>query len=134
MTLRFNNLALAVGDLDAMIAFYTDTLGFTLAERGRFEAVGADYGMIDGAGMRIELVSRPASPQIAVTPIAPPDHLGQLGWRALVLESDDLATTTEMLRVAGAEIVWALLDISDTHRSTLIRDPEGNLINIFAAR
>lgn len=134
MTLRFNNFALAVGDLDTMIGFYVGTLGFTLAERGRFDAVGADYAMIDGAGLRIELVSRPASPRSAVEPVDPPDHLGQLGWRALVLESDDLATATAMLRARGVTIVWAEHDISETHRSTLIRDPEGNLINIFAAR
>jgi catechol 2,3-dioxygenase-like lactoylglutathione lyase family enzyme len=131
--LRLNNLALAVGALEPVIAWYRDVLGFTVAERGRFDAVGADYAMLDGAGVRLELVSHPDGAHVPVDRSSPPSHLDVLGWKALVLETDDLAAVTAALAGRGVDIVWADQPISATHRSTLIRDPEGNLINVFGA-
>jgi glyoxylase I family protein len=54
-----------------------------------------------------------------------------LGWKALVLESSDLAATTTSLVAHGVETVCADQPISADRRSTMIRDPEGNLINVF---
>ncbi len=45
--LRLHNLALAVASLDIMIDWYENVLGFTVAERGRFDVVGADYALIE---------------------------------------------------------------------------------------
>lgn len=132
--LRLNNLALAVGKLDAMVRWYQDVLGFALAETGRFDAVGADYAMMEGAGVRLELVSRPATKPTTVDRTLPPDHLGVLGWKALVLETDDLALVTQQLRQHEVEILWADQAISAERHSTMLRDPEGNLIHIFGPR
>lgn len=76
--LRFDNIAIAVGELTMMAARYEDALGVVVSERGTFEAVGAAYAMLDGAGVRIELVCR-AAPRIAVDRTAPPEHLYVLG-------------------------------------------------------
>jgi catechol 2,3-dioxygenase-like lactoylglutathione lyase family enzyme len=132
--LRLNNMALAVGNLNAMIHWYETALGFAIAERGRFDNVGADYAMLDGAGMRLELVTRPASNQYPVDRTMPPDHLSVLGWKALVLETDDLAAVTATLAAHGADMLWADEQLSVDRRSTMIRDPEGNLIHIFGPR
>jgi glyoxylase I family protein len=129
--LRLNNFALAVGDLEPMVTWYVEVLGFEVAERGRFDAVGADYAMLDIPGFRLELISRSGTPKTPANRTQPPDHLNVLGWKALVLESEDLAATTAQLSAHGVDIVWAELDLSPTTRSTMIRDPEGNMINIF---
>jgi catechol-2,3-dioxygenase len=131
--LRLHNFALAVRDLDAMIAWYETVLGFVVSERGRFDAVSADYAMIESDGMRVELVSRAGETVRSVDRTAPPMHLNVPGWKALVLETDDLAAATAALVQHNVEIVWADQPLSANLRSTMIRDPEGNMINIFGA-
>lgn len=128
---HLHNVALAVGDLDAQVAWYEGMFGLHTAERGRFESVGADYAMVEGAGIRIELISRPAAPQRPVDRTPPPDHLGVLGWRALVLEVPDLAAATAWWRERGVEMLWADQPISAQRRATMLRDPEGNLVHVF---
>lgn len=131
--LRLDNVTIAVGDLAAMTHWYEAVLGFAVRARGRFELVGADYALLEGAGVRIELISRPG----ACAPVdrtAPPDHLAVLGYKAIVLETADLPAATQELVDRGVEVVWADRPVSADRRSTLVRDPEGNLINIFGPR
>jgi catechol 2,3-dioxygenase-like lactoylglutathione lyase family enzyme len=132
--LRVNNVALATGDLDATVAWYAKVLGFVVTERGRFDAVGADFAMIEAAGMRIELVSRADGEYRRVDRTAPPNHLDVLGYKALVFETADLGAATDTLKRHGVELLWADLPLDATRNSTMLRDPEGNLINIFGPR
>ncbi|ACD15845.1 VOC family protein [Paraburkholderia phytofirmans] len=132
--LRLDNVALATGDLNASIAWYETVLGFTVIERGRFDAVGADFAMIEAAGVRIELVSRPYAEHQRVDRTAPPHHLDVLGYKAIVFETDDLAAATATLRQHGVEFLWADQPLNAERSSTMLRDPEGNLINIFGPR
>jgi glyoxylase I family protein len=129
--LRLNNVALAVGDLNAMIAWYESRLGFVVTERGHFDAVAADYAMLEAAGLRIELVSRTGAVPRPVDRMPAPDHLSVLGFKALVFETDDLAATTAALMDHGVETVWADQPLTAERRSTMVRDPDGNLIHIF---
>jgi catechol 2,3-dioxygenase-like lactoylglutathione lyase family enzyme len=129
--LRLHNFALAVQDLGAMVAWYEAVLGFTVTERGRFDAVNADYVMIERDGLRMELVSRAGDVHRPVDRTPPPAHLNVPGWKALVLECADLAATTALLAAHEVETVWADQPISANRRSTMIRDPEGNLIHVF---
>jgi glyoxylase I family protein len=132
--LRLHNLALAVASLDIMIDWYENVLGFTVAERGRFDVVGADYALIESDGLRLELVSQAAAQHREVDRTMPPDHLNVLGWKALVLETDNLPATTAFLAENNVEMIWADQQLADDRRSTMIRDPEGNLINILGPR
>jgi glyoxylase I family protein len=70
--LRLNNIALAVENLDAMIDWYRTVLDLNVAERGRFDAVGADFAMLDGAGFRLELVSRTGTVKRSADRTVPP--------------------------------------------------------------
>lgn len=132
--LRIDNVALATSDLNASIAWYETVLGFTVIERGRFDAVGADFAMIEAAGVRIELVSRPYAEHQRVDRTPPPHHLDVLGYKAIVFETDDLAAATATLRQHGVEFLWADQPLNAERNSTMLRDPEGNLINIFGPR
>ena len=132
--LRVSNVALATRDLEATIAWYAKVLGFAVTERGRFDAVGADYAMIEAAGVRIELVSRAHAEHRRVDRTPPPNHLDVLGYKAVVFETDDLAAATAALKQHGVELLWADQPLGATRNSTMLRDPEGNLINIFGPR
>lgn len=132
--LRLNNLALAVADLPAMLHWYQRALGFAVEERGRFDAVAADFAMLVGAGVRLELVASSRATLRPVDRTPPPRHLQVLGWKALVLQCDDLALLGVHLRAEGVEVLWDAQPLDESRSSTLLRDPEGNLINIFGPR
>lgn len=132
--LQLYNLALAVGNLNTMIVWYETVLGFTVTERGRFDVVGADFAMMESNGLRLELVSRADGARKPVDRTNPPDHLNVLGWKALVLETDDLTAMTAFIIANNVETVWADQQLTAERRSTMIRDPEGNLVNIFGPR
>ncbi|MBB5190414.1 catechol-2,3-dioxygenase [Silvimonas terrae] len=129
--LRLSNLALAVADLPNMVNWYQSVLGFKVDTEGEFPIVGARYAVLEGAGLRIELITRTGANFRPVDRSPPPFHLSQLGWKALVLHSEDLKTTTAVLRAHDVEICWAEEKTTEHLKSTLIRDPEGNFINIF---
>ncbi|MRX08607.1 VOC family protein [Pseudoduganella sp. FT25W] len=129
--LTLNNVAIAVGDLPKMIAWYERVLGLTAAERGRFGAVGADYAMMEGAGTRIELVTLGGTSTTPVDRTAPPSHLSVLGYKALVFDTQDLTAVTAALKDHEVEFVWADQQLTPQRRSTMIRDPEGNMIHFF---
>ena len=132
--LQLNNLALAVADLPRGIDWYQRVLGFVVEERGHFEPVAADFAMLVGAGVRLELVASRRATLREVDRTPPPRHLQVLGWKALVLQCDDLAALGEHLRAEGAELLWEAEPLNESLSSTLLRDPEGNLINIFGPR
>lgn len=128
--LTFNNIALAVEDVEGMADWYCGMLALSRGEAGRFDAVGADFVMLVGSDFRLELVSR-GRPGVWPDRTSPPEHLDVLGYKALVLNTNDLRATTTCLMEADVEIVWADRELAPARRSTMIRDPEGNLINIF---
>ncbi|SAK89347.1 Glyoxalase/Bleomycin resistance protein/Dioxygenase superfamily protein [Caballeronia arationis] len=129
--LSLNNIALAVESLDEMVTWYVTVLGFEAIERGRLDAVGADYATLSGAGFRLELVSLPGAPRHPADHTKPPGHPATLGWQAIVLRSENLGEAMAVLRTHDVGIVWAESQLSTTLISTVIRDPEGNFINIF---
>jgi hypothetical protein len=56
------------------------------------------------------------------------DHLG---FRVMVLHCDDLARLGRHLEAQEADCVWSARKLAPGICSTMLRDPEGNLINIF---
>jgi len=132
VTPHFQAIALSVANLNAMADWYADALGFVPTRRGEFSAIGAEFVLLAAPGLTLELISRPAESHTTVDRTPPPDHLSALGWKALVLNTDDLSALTAHLKSIEAEIVWAEAFLGPGMKSTLIRDPEGNLINIFA--
>ena len=61
-------------------------------------------------------------------------HLDVLSLKALVFETGDLAAATDALKRHGIELLWADLPLNAARSSTMLRDPEGNLINNFFGR
>ncbi len=81
--LQLHNFALAARDLDAMIAWYETVLGFAVSERGRFDAVSADYAMLEAGGMRVTApISGHASIAAhAAVPGPAPMSRSVVGWK-----------------------------------------------------
>ncbi len=130
--LTFNSIAISVSDIDASIEFYRDVLGFEVVSRTYFEPVSADVAFIGRGDVRIELLEVEGSARLPELDAAPPAHLLTQGFKAIVFDVGNLSTFTRFLNERGIEVVWEELVLDDAGSvSTLFRDPDGNLINVF---
>lgn len=132
-TLAINNIAMSVADIERSVAWYRDVLGFKLASRTQFPPVSAEVAFMSKPGFSIELLQVPDNYPIQDLLVAPPAHLRPRGFKAMVFDVDDLAEASAELELAKVTIVWKqqVIDPSTGLTSTLIRDPDGNLINLF---
>lgn len=99
-------IVLSTDDLDESIAFYTETLGFTLKFRD-----GAHYAALDGGGVTVALAT-------------PVDH-PLPGKVAVGVRTDDVDAAARAIEEHGGAIVRAPYD--DAHeRRAVVYDNQGN--------
>jgi extradiol dioxygenase family protein len=128
----FDNIALSVTDLERSMIWYTEVLGFTPGYRTYSTAVEAELQIMQRPDMRIELLSQKGSTRSPDAEVVPGLHLRTSGFKALVLRTDDLEDVTRRLEDHGVEFVWKNRVLSDDGlRSTMLRDPDKNLINVL---
>ncbi len=133
--IRFNNIALSVADINKSAAWYAEMFGFKLTKRDFFKPVSAQVAFLERDDVRLELLQVEGAYRIADLDVAPPAHLKRLGYKAIVFDVPDLKGFSEMLKARNVTILWADQPLTDDGlRSTLIRDPDGNLINVFGRR
>jgi catechol 2,3-dioxygenase-like lactoylglutathione lyase family enzyme len=126
-----HHVGLSVSDLDAMIGWYGDALGF--AEELRFEIPGAGIrgAMLrraDGTGL--ELLHHPESQARQLGD--PHNAIMAQGYGHWALAVDDVgAVHTQLLR-AGAREVWGPRPAPPPARGVMsyLTDPEGNLFEL----
>jgi catechol 2,3-dioxygenase-like lactoylglutathione lyase family enzyme len=126
-----HHVGLSVADLESMIAFYRDGLGF--AVEVAFElpggvAAGAMLRRPDGAGL--ELLRHAAS--AGTPPPDPPAAMQRRGYGHWALAVTEVATTHERLLSAGAREVWSPRPAPPpaTGSMSFLADPEGNLLEL----
>ena len=129
MTLSITHTPVYCTDLDAALAFYTQRLGFTVAD---------DVAM--GPEMRWLTVHAPGDPHhlllAAVDQHIPPADRQQMrelvakGDLPVFIEVDDLDKTFEELRAAGTEILQEPVDQPYGVRDAAVRDPSGNQLRL----
>jgi catechol 2,3-dioxygenase-like lactoylglutathione lyase family enzyme len=135
-SLSLNNVAVSVSDIDRSVEWYKRVLGFKLASRTTFPPVSAEVAFLSRPGFSLELLQVPNNIKISEVYASPPAHLRPLGYKAIVFDVDNLKAASEELKTMDVTIVWSqqVIDPSTGLTSTLIRDPDGNLINIFQRR
>ena len=122
--LRLGHITLAVRDLDAMVGFYTDVLGFTVTNRGEPVPGMGEMAFLSQdptAHHQIVLVETPDPPARAFMMA---DHLA---FRTDTL--DDLRAIGE--RLAGAAVDSVIPVSHGNAWSLYFTDPEGNGLECF---
>ncbi len=117
------NVRYIVSDVDAVIPFYTDMLGFKLDIH---PAPG--FARLSRGDLQL-LLNRPGAGGAGQ---AMPDH--QLpapgGWNRIQIEVEDLEATVEKLKSAGGRFRNEIVT-GNGGKQILIEDPSGNPIELF---
>lgn len=124
MKLRWSHAVIYVRDLEAMIAFYRDVLGFQVSDRGPLDP---------GGGLEIVFLSQVGSDhhQIAFLPVrgdGPSTTLDHMAFR--VDELADVKAMAERLRTDGRASDIAPVTHGNAW-SVYFKDPEGNGLEVF---
>ncbi|WP_062078975.1 VOC family protein [Demequina globuliformis] len=136
MVTRLDNVGIAVEDIDAAIAFFTD-LGLSIEGRDTVSgtwadtAVGLDgnHAMIavlttpDGHG-RIELMQYLHPAARATPPTEPHD----IGMHRVALAVDDLDAALDVAARHGCHPLRGVANYQDMYRLTYVRGPSGILV------
>jgi lactoylglutathione lyase len=126
MSARIDMIGLFPENLPEMVAFYRDVLGFAIEWDGQ-----GPYAEFKNDGVRFAMYERKQLPGLlGQTPSFP---IGMNGTFEIAI---DLATFADVDReyaqviAAGARAVYAPRDEPWGMRSSMVMDPEGNLIEI----
>jgi catechol 2,3-dioxygenase-like lactoylglutathione lyase family enzyme len=119
-------LGLFVADLAAMVAFYRDALGFDI----EWDAVGP-YAEFKHEGVRVSMYARRELPGLLGQAPTYPSGLNGTFELALDLPRfSDVDDEFARIVAAGGRPVYAPRNEPWGMRSSMIADPEGNLIEI----
>ena len=117
------NVRYIVNDVDAAIPFYTGVLGFKLEMH---PAPG--FASLSLGNLQL-LLNRPGAGGAGqAMPEGQPPAPG--GWNRFQIEVDDLETTVEKLKSAGAQFRNEIVT-GNGGKQILIEDPSGNPIELF---
>lgn len=131
-SLSFHNLAFTVSDIEKTIRWYETTLGFKVLSRTSFPTIGAQVAFIKSSNIQLEVVQITGGFRLEEMFAESPNNLLPIGNKTLVVQVKDLHTATLELEEKGVTFAWKEVDITGKGNfSTMIRDVDGNFINIF---
>ncbi len=117
-----NHVSFPVRDLAKAVHFYEDVLGLSPLPRPNLPFPGAWLG---GAGIQVHLIVPPEGAPLG----SPPPSLNPLGGH-VAFSIDDYDAVVAALHAAGIETLEAGTEIGQLW----VRDPDGHLIELIAAR
>ena len=126
MSTRFDMIGIFVSDLHKMVAFYRDALGIEIEWDGN-----GPYAEFRHEGIRFSMYERKELP--ALLNQAPTYPVGLNGTFELAIDlpaSADVDREYERVLKAGGKPIYAPRDEPWGMRSSMIADPEGNIIEI----
>jgi lactoylglutathione lyase len=117
---------LYTADIEAGLRFYRDLLGFTETFRTPKEGI-PEHVELTLNGFAIGLGTVEAAKRVHAVDASP-------GAPAMVLViwTDDVDAAFERLTFAGVQAVQPPHDTGNNNRNALLRDPDGNLVEIVA--
>src|SRR6266536_4774484 len=142
--LGIDHTAIVVGDTEASLKFYRDTLGFRVAGESENYGVGQEHlNNVFGARLRITSVKPPAGPSVEFLEYlaprdgrpAPPTRANDVLFRQTRVTTPDAETAAKKLFAARAEFVSPGA-VELTHlelgfrRGFLVRDPDEHAIEL----
>lgn len=126
MKLRFNMIGLFVKDLAAMVRFYSDVLGIDIDWDGQ-----GPYAEFKHEGIRFAMFERAMLPELLGRQPSYPNGInGTFELAINVGAPENVDGTFQRLVASGATPIYAPRDEPWKMRSSMIADPEGNLIEI----
>ena len=130
MSVRLEHVALWVRDIDSVAAFYARWFEARVGERYENPRKGFSSRFLEfGGGARLEIMAR--------NDIAAPAQGEQLGLAHVAIAVGDEAAVDSLatrLSAAGVAIVDGPRRTGDGYYECVVRDPEGNRIEVVAAR
>jgi lactoylglutathione lyase len=115
---------LYTADIEASLGFYRDHLGFRETFRTPTEGLPAHVELVLG-GFTLGLGTVEAARSAHGVDPSPGSPA-----MALVVWTDDVDAAYERLTAAGASAARAPQDVGNGNRSALVRDPDGNLLEL----
>ena len=126
MGTRIDMIGIFVADIAAMVAFYRDALGFEIEWDG-----DGPYAEFKHEGVRFSMYSRQELPRLlGQAPTFPSGLNGTFELAIDLPRSQDVDEEFARVVAAGGQPVYAPRDEPWGMRSSMIADPEGNLIEI----
>lgn len=117
---------LYTADIEAGLRFYRDLLGFEETFRTPREGV-PEHVELTLDGFALGLGTAEAAKRVHGVDASPGSPA-----MALVVWTDDVDTAFEYLRSAGVPAVQTPHDTGNNNRNALLRDPDGNLVEIVS--
>jgi len=125
---RTGFINLYTNDIEAGVRFYRDLLGFRETFRTprdgvpehvelRLDGFGVGLGTVEAARRVHNVEAEPGRPAMV-----------------LVLWTDDVDVAFSQLTAAGTRVEQPPHDTGNNNRNALVRDPDGNLVEIVAKR
>ncbi|EGG48519.1 MULTISPECIES: VOC family protein [Streptomyces] len=136
MTIRLENVGIAVRDLEAAIAFFTD-LGLTVIGRDTVSGEWTDTAVgLDGNHARIAMLRTPDGhgrlelfeylhPEAIETE---PTRPHEIGMHRVAFSVDDLDAALEIAARHGCRPLRGVATYEDIYRLTYLRGPSGILV------
>ena len=136
MGIKLENVGIAVRDLDAAIAFFTD-LGLTVLGRDTVSGEWADTAVgLDGNHARIAMLQTPdGNGRLELFEYIHPDAIeteptrpNEIGMHRVAFSVDDLDAALEIAARHGCGPLRGVATYEDVYRLTYLRGPSGILV------